>query len=417
MKFTFILKAAVLSAAASILVACATDPGNPQSSSQVSSSSHLYTQTNETNNQIIHYARQTDGSLVEVERVATGGKGTSGFKIFTGQKSAPDNLVSAGAVILSADHSMLFAVNAIDSSVSSFAVGKDGKLQLRDRQPTGEKAPPTSLAYSSKARTLYVMHTTGPNHIRSFKVADGKLTPTGQAYTLNTPQFNNRVATQIVASPDERFLLADVVFNSPPPKVVAANEKTKDGLMVFPINADGSLGKVVINDAGGPGPFALTFLHGSNNTFVNTLAEGSGAVLSTLGTDGKVSNSTLAKVDLTRAPKGPAETCWVSLSPDNRYAYATNYGFGNITSYSIANGKISVAADNQGYVPGDGNYKAAAGVVTSGPVDSWASKDGYLYQIYPNARQLVAYKMNGPKLEKVGSYPVPYNSTVGLAGY
>lgn len=427
MKLTLVLRAVVLSATAFALAACAASPGGSSSSSfsfsslsaatPPSAASHLYTQTNETSNKIIHYARNADGTLVEVERVATGGKGTNGYKILTRQKSAPDNLVSVGPVILSADNSMLFAVNASDSSVSSFSVGQDGKLHLRDRQPTGQKAPPTSLAYIAKAGMLYVMHSTGPNHIRSFKVADGKLRLMRKKYTLNTPRLQNRVGTQIISSPDERFLLANVVFNTPPPKVTPSNAKTKDGLLVFPIRDDGSLGKAVVNDAGGEGPFGLAFLNGSDNVFVNTLADSSGAVLSTLGPDGKVTSTPIARVALNPANKGPADTCWVSLSPDNRFAYATNFSFGNVTAFNIEGGKISVAADNQGYVPGDGNYKTGTGLVTSGPVDSWASRDGYFYQLYPNARQLVAYKMDGPQLRKVASYPVPYNSTVGLAGY
>jgi len=325
MKLTLVLRAVVLSATAFALAACAASPGGSSSSSfsfsslsaatPPSAASHLYTQTNETSNKIIHYARNADGTLVEVERVATGGKGTNGYKILTRQKSAPDNLVSVGPVILSADNSMLFAVNASDSSVSSFSVGQDGKLQLRDRQPTGQKAPPTSLAYIAKAGMLYVMHSTGPNHIRSFKVADGKLRLMRKKYTLNTPRLQNRVGTQIISSPDERFLLANVVFNTPPPKVTPSNAKTKDGLLVFPIRDDGSLGKAVVNDAGGEGPFGLAFLNGSDNVFVNTLADSSGAVLSTLGPDGKVTSTPIARVALNPANKGPADTCWVSLSP------------------------------------------------------------------------------------------------------
>lgn len=415
MKLFHSRKVAALAAAA-IIVSVSAHAAEPAKAGQPGS--HLYTQTNETVNKIIHYARNADGTLTEVERVSTGGRGTNGYKFFTGQNSAPDTLVSAAAITMSADHSMLFAVNAADSSVSSFAVGKDGKLQLRDRKPTGEAAPPTAVAYNAKAHTLYVVHQRGPNHIRSFTVVDGMLTATGKAYTLNTPQFNDRIPTQIVSSPDGRFLLANMLANKPPPKPVLANDETKDGLMVFPVNPDGTLGKVVINDAGGVEPFGLTFLNGSNDTFVNTLSDSSGVVLSKLDPDGKVTNSPLAKVDVSGAPKGgPAETCWVALSPDNRFAYAANYGLSNLTSFAIENGTIRTAADNIGRVTGDGKFTSAAGVVSSAPLDAWASKDGFLYQLYPNASQLVAYRMNGAQLEKVGSYPVPYNMTVGLTGY
>jgi hypothetical protein len=38
-------------------------------------SGHLYMQTNEVKNFVIHYARHADGTISEVERVATGGAG------------------------------------------------------------------------------------------------------------------------------------------------------------------------------------------------------------------------------------------------------------------------------------------------------------------------------------------------------
>ena len=417
MKFSRFVKAAAWAALISPLAALAA--GQP-GAALPSINSHVYTQTNESDNKIIHFARRADGTLVEVQRVATGGKGNNGYKIITGEKSAPDPLVSMGPVTMSGDHKLLFSVNAGDSSVSSFAVGKDGKLQLRDHQPTGERGVPTSVTYNNTTGTLYVMHATGPNHIRSFQVQDGKLAATGKAYTVNTERFKRRFATQIITSPDDRFVLVNVLYNDFPepvngfPKVVSANDGTQDGVMVFPVNADGSLGKPVANDAGGKTPFGLIFLNGSNTTFVNTLSDPNGAILSTLGADGKITNSAPAFVrGATR--NGASDTCCICMSPDNRYAYATNFASSDITTFEIAGDKISNAANSEGFV--QGTYKSLGGVVTSGPVDSWASKDGYFYQLYPNARQLVAYRMDGPHLRKIADYPVPFNSTVGLAGF
>ena len=37
---------------------------------------HLYMQTNEVNNVIVHYHRSANGNLTEVERIATGGAGS-----------------------------------------------------------------------------------------------------------------------------------------------------------------------------------------------------------------------------------------------------------------------------------------------------------------------------------------------------
>src|SRR5262245_48729323 len=89
---------------------------------------HLYLQTNEVKNAIIHYHRSPNGTLTEVERVVTGGAGSGTFKPISGQDSAPNSFEGAGSVILSPDRKFLFATNGGDNSVSSFAVGNRGGL-------------------------------------------------------------------------------------------------------------------------------------------------------------------------------------------------------------------------------------------------------------------------------------------------
>ena len=64
---------------------------------------HLYTQTNEVKNAVIHYTRGEDGRLVEIERVSTSGAGSGTFKPISGQESAPNAFEGAGSVILSPD--------------------------------------------------------------------------------------------------------------------------------------------------------------------------------------------------------------------------------------------------------------------------------------------------------------------------
>src|ERR1700739_1129222 len=77
---------------------------------------HLYMQTNEIKNAIIHYHRSANGTLTEVERVATGGTGSGTFKPISGQASAPSSFESAGRGILSPDRRFLFATNGGDNS-------------------------------------------------------------------------------------------------------------------------------------------------------------------------------------------------------------------------------------------------------------------------------------------------------------
>src|SRR5580658_3639625 len=124
---------------------------------------HLYMQTNEVKNFIVHYNRSANGTLSEMERVGTGGGGSGTYKPISGQESAPNAFEGAGSVILTPDRKFLFATNGGDNSVSSFAVGDQGRLTLIDTKPTGnaiegKSGTAKSLAYSPSRTMLYVVH-------------------------------------------------------------------------------------------------------------------------------------------------------------------------------------------------------------------------------------------------------------------
>jgi hypothetical protein len=73
---------------------------------------HLYMQTNEVKNAVVHYHRSANGTLTEVERVATGGAGSGTFKPISGQESAPNSFEGAASVILSPDRKFLLPQTA-----------------------------------------------------------------------------------------------------------------------------------------------------------------------------------------------------------------------------------------------------------------------------------------------------------------
>src|SRR5215472_16786608 len=143
---------------------------------------HLYMQTNETRNEVIHYRRAANGEITEMERTSTGGAGSGVFKPISGQESAPDAFEGAGRVILSPDRRFLFATNGGENSVSSFAIDKDGLLTMVYCKPTGnpvkgKSGTAKSLAYSPAKGMLYVVHSFRPDHIRLMTVdGEGKLT-------------------------------------------------------------------------------------------------------------------------------------------------------------------------------------------------------------------------------------------------
>ena len=391
---------------------------------------HLYMQTNETRNAIVHYRWSKSGTLTEVERVPTGGAGSGIFRPIY-EADGPNAFEGAGSVILTPDRRFLFTTNGGDNSVSSFSVGKDGRLTLLDVKQTGnavkgKSGTAKSLAYCPSNRTLYVLHSFGPDHVRLMSVnAEGKLTARPERYSVNTQNKTDRVSTMAVLSPDQKFLLVDINFDERPstnpdgtPKFVLANERDPDGLVTFPVSGDGTLGAPSFHDAGGAAPFYIAFLHGRPNTFINGIAAGNGLVMSSIDADGQIGIGSLVALN-TSAGK-PSELCWLAISPDDRSVFATSFGYSNISSYQIDVDKVSIAKDPASpKVPGDGTFRAINGTVSSGPSDNWLTPDGaYLYQIYGNASKLVGYatKPDG-SLEEITSVKIPYNSPQGLAGF
>src|SRR5580693_5320251 len=132
---------------------------------------NLYMQTNEVRNVVVHYRWSANGTLTEAERVVTGGAGSGELSPIY-HVNRPNDFEGAGSVVLTPDRRFLFTTNAGDNSVSSFAVSKDGELTLVDTKRTGNATSggAKSLAYAPSSRTLYVLHSFGPDHIRLMSV-------------------------------------------------------------------------------------------------------------------------------------------------------------------------------------------------------------------------------------------------------
>src|SRR5215510_8795627 len=417
----------------------------PRMSQSNSRGGHLYMQTNEVRNAIVHYDWSSTGALTEVERVPTGGAGSGTFKPISGQDSAPNAFEGAGSVILTADRRCLFTTNGGDNSVSSFTVDKDGRLTRLDVKRTGnpiegKSGTAKSLAYAPSKGVLYALHSFGPDHLRLMSVdGRGKLTARPERYTVNTPDKTDRVPTMAVLSPDGKFLLVGTTFDRPIAhtglypdgspilwvqqpdgtfKVIASNAPDPDGLVVFPVRDDGTLGAATFHDAHAGSPFYIAFLNGQPDTFVLGYAVGDGCAMGTIDGDGKINIGPLMKIDT--SPGLPSELCWLAVSPDDRFVYATNFGYSYISSYRVDGIDLSIAKDPAcPKVPGDGTARGLNSTVTSGPSDTWITPDGaYLYQIYGNASKLLGYatKPDG-SLEEITSVKIPYNSPQGLAGF
>lgn len=382
---------AVVAATATLLAGCGGSDNDP-----VPPVAQLFAQTNDTNNMVVHFLRNADGSLVPQAPVSTGGKGTNGVNYFMGNTVAPDALTSNHSVVVSDDGRLLFVANAGDNTVSIFAIAPAGALSLIAVSSTGGVRP-TSLAYH--AGVLYVTHQQGANELGAYRVgADGKLASIGQYPVLQ----QDALPTEVSVSPDHKYVVVNGFLRALTPTTPG------NTLLAFPINADGTLGKAVSSATAGVGPFGGVFGHGTQaGTYVTADAAGATATSYSFSAGGAFS-AVSAPVGVT----GQAAPCWIAITPDNRFVYTSNGG-GTVSQFALdAAGKLTLVNATAAAEP------AATAGTSSFAADAWISPDGkYLYQDYAGNDKIVVYAIGASgALTRAGEQPVGTQSGISLQG-
>ena len=194
--------------------------------------SSVFVMTNDNNkNEVLTYQRSYNGQYVLRGRTATDGRGSGG---------TTDPLQSQGALSLSGDHNLLFAVNSASGTVSSFHL-LGGLPVLVDKESSGGAFP---VAVAERNGTIYVLDAGGAGAVDVFKADDlGRLREVRDAKVFLTG--TNSGASSISVSPNGKWL---VVI-----------EKSSNSIDLFPIRPDGTLGAVVNNKSVTPGVFATVF--------------------------------------------------------------------------------------------------------------------------------------------------------------
>ncbi|PRC93205.1 lactonase family protein [Solimicrobium silvestre] len=325
----------------------------------------LYTQSNETANVIVHFSRSATGAITVVDRTSTGGVGTNGIKS-GGAPAAPgpDTLASQHSVIISPDKSTLFAVNAGDNSISVFAINQTtGSLTLEKNTSTNGLTP-NSLAFNNGY--LYVTFQGGSDQLGAYQVGSGGgLTQVG-LYSLAVA---GAAPNQVVISPNGSF-------------VVVSAGHAANAIVSYPINGDGSLATPIVNVTGNT-PFAGAFMQTASNwVYLSTNIGGMGLGSFSFSTSG-------ALTAIASGTSGVAAPCWLSITPNNQFAYVGN-GAGAISSYSVTTaGAVSLLSAQAATEP------SAITGVNSVAADSWVSPDGlYLYSDYLGDDKVVAYSIS-----------------------
>ena len=331
----------------------------------------VFVQTNEPANRVVAFRRSAGGALTEAGSYETGGKG-----------DGEPHLTSQGSVILSGDGRFLLVANAASDSVSVFAVGEGGTLDLSGATPAG----PAPKSIAEHDGLVYVVSTGVPG-LRGFRLSDGGLEAISGAEQLLTADAD---PAQVGFTPDGSALVV--------------TERGTDSVVTIPVEADGTLGTPASTASSGPTPYGFAF--SSQGVLVVTeafrAAKGAAAASSY-----RLDGSSLTPVTRS-AGNGRSEICWAVVTPDGRFAFTTNFADGAVSRYAIA-GDGTLSLDD-----------AAAGITVDGRAglrDEDMTADGrYLYALDADSGSVFGWGVaSDGTLSPVGSWGGLPLTVAGLA--
>lgn len=265
-----------------------------------------------------------DGSLKQVGEFLTGGTGQANAT----QGLGPDD--SDQEVIANPDGRFLFAVNQGSDSIAVFRIRGDGSLHRVGTFASGGTQP-VSLGLSGDR--LYVANrgdalqnqvaTLAPNYT-AFRVgANGALSPIPNS-TVTLPLGLS--PSQTLIARDGRFLFGD---NFAIPGTTPPLAQTIDP---FRINGDGTLTQAPggpVGAAVSPNVLLGLALHPTRQIIYGGLTGANGIAVFTFDGQGSVKF-------VTSVPDQGAAPCWVTVSADGKYLYASNTATDSIGVFSLA---------------------------------------------------------------------------------
>ncbi|CAN5182623.1 hypothetical protein BH18GEM1_BH18GEM1_13410 [soil metagenome] len=273
----------------------------------------VFTMTNAAaRNEVVSFARGSDGSLTEMGRFDTGGRG-----------SGEPRLGSQGPMTLSADNQWLLVANVGSDDISVFRVSSGGGLALVDVQNSGGDAPYSITIHQD---LVFVLNNGGPGNVTGFNLAPtGQLAPVEGA-TAPLSQSGGTNPGQVLFSPNGR--------------AVVVTEKATNRLTTYRVDGDGLLTGPLVHESSGLTPFGGAFTR--SGTYLVTEAHEGAPGLAATSSYALTGDANLEGISGT-VQSGETDVCWTLITQDDDFAFVTNFGSGTISSYRIAgDGSIQV---------------------------------------------------------------------------
>ncbi len=346
-----------------------------QSNATSSAESYLYTESNNAKgNTIIEFTQKIDGSLINRNEFASGGYGIGA------------GLGSQGALCISRDMNLLFAVNAGSGTISSFRIRRNGTLQLLFTLSSNGVLPNSLTVHGN---ILYVLNTVS-SAVCGFTVE-------ANGFFSKIPGSEHNLSSISVDAPQISF--------QPDGKAVYITEKATNIIDKFDLDNNGAISSVRQIPSIGVTPFGFDFSRRARAMVVSNAANGfSGAGSCTAyksnGYGGlKAVNSAVS--DYETAP------CWVATTQYGSFAFVSNTGTNNISSYYVdTTGALTL-------------LKAVAAQNGTKPIDITVSHDNkYVYNVNSGSHTISEYKrMPAGAIALIGAVTTLPTYAAGLVSY
>jgi 6-phosphogluconolactonase len=344
------------------------------------SSGAVYTASNSSSgNEVLAYKREANGNLQFIRSFATGGTGNDDSAALGNQ----------GGIAISRNGQWLLVVNPGSNDFSAFRVAPNGGLTLTDTEPSNGLLP---VSVTISGNLLYVVNS-GDGDGDTGNIA---------GFTID---FNSGDLTPILGSIRPLSGMTDpqpaqIQFNRGGTALVVT-EKATNFIDTYMVDANGVASEPVSNLSHGVTPFGFSF---SKQGYLIVSEAFAGLPDISAVSSYSVNAQGEVNVITPSAPTTETAACWIVVTDDGDFTYATNTGSGTISGYRInrATGELRLL-DPDGITATTG--------VGSGPTDAALIQGSdFLYVLNSLSHEIIGFSVEEEdgsleQIELVGGLP------------
>lgn len=308
----------------------------------------VYTMSNDPSGNAVLAFRQQGEALVSAGTFATEGKGSGG------------GLGNQGALVVSDDGEALLVVNPGSDDISVFRI-EHRRLTLVDRVSSGGTRP---ISITNHGDWVYVLNAGGSGNITGFEL-------TGHEKLKPIPGSTRPLSGSTTAPAQIEF--------TPSGETLVVTEKATQTIDTYAVDEEGVATGPIAQRSNGATPFGFSFTR--RGVLIVSEAFG-GAPNASAVSSYAVRNGALTLLSGS-VPTTQSAACWIVITKNGKFAYASNTGSNNISSYIVRpNGALTL-------------QEAIATPTGAAPIDMALSRNSrFLYVLNAASNSIQVFRVN-----------------------